>query len=140
MNIFLRCASLGLVVIVGSQFVWSQAPSCRISKLTDDDARILLYVTPAAVAARKAGTDVDMEQSKPSKQFPAGDYFVSALVSRTPTENSVLGNGILGNFAVDKRSAEVQFLGDFTPVSGSELQRVQGWMRHGHCIHVELRK
>jgi hypothetical protein len=138
MKILVRRVSLGLVLIVGSRFVWSQAPStCSTSKLTDDD---VLYVTPAAVAARKAGTDVDMEQSNPSKEFPAGDYFVAALISRKPTRNSVLGNGVLGNFAVDKRSAEVQFLGDFTPVRGSELQRVQSWMRHGHCIHVESRK
>ena len=141
MNTFPQCVSLGLVVIVAPVFCLAQAPSaCSTSKLTDDDARILLYVTPAAVAARKAWTDVEMEQSNPSKQFPAGDYFVAALVSRRPTENSVLGNGILGNFAVDKRSAEVQSLGDFTPVRGRELQRVQSWMRHGHCIRIASRK
>ena len=135
----LRCASLGLAVILSSRFVCPQAPStCSPSKLADDDARILLYVTPIAVAARKAGTDV--EQSKPSKGLPAADYFVAALVSQRPTSESVLGNGILGYFAVDKRSGAVESLSNFTPVKGSELQRVQAWLRHAHCIHVELGK
>jgi len=141
MNVFVRCASPGLVVIVCSRLVWPQAPSaCSTSKLTDDDARILLYVTPAAVAARKAGTDVDVEESKPSKELPAPNYFVATLVSQRPTRDSVLGNGILGSFAVDKRSGAVESLSNFTPVRGSELQRVQSWMRHGHCIHVDMRK
>ena len=140
MNIFSRCASLGFLMIVGCQLVRPQGSSaCRTSKLTDDDARILLYVTPAAVEARKAGTDVDLEQSKPSKEFPAADYFVAALVSQRPTSNSFLGNGILGYFVVDKRNGEVQSLNNFSPVSGGELQHVQSWMRHGHCIHVESR-
>lgn len=62
MNIFVRCASLGLVVIVCSRFVWPQAPSaCSTSKLTDDDARILLYAAPAAVAARKAAAELFLD-------------------------------------------------------------------------------
>jgi hypothetical protein len=141
MKIFGKCACLGLFIVVGSRFACAQAPSaCRASKLTDDDARILLYVTPAAVAARMAGTDVDMEQSQPSKQFPAADYFVATIVSQRPTSASVLGNGIVGNFVVDKRSAAVESLSNFTLVRGSELQRVQSWMRHGHCIRGEPRR
>jgi hypothetical protein len=138
MNIFSSCASSGLLMVVGCQLVWPQGSSaCRTSKLTDDDARILLYVTPAAVEARKVGTDVDLEQSKPSKEFQAAVYFVAALVSQRPTSNSVLGNGILGYFVVDKRNGEVQSLNNFSPVAGGELQRVQSWMRHGHCIHAQ---
>jgi hypothetical protein len=141
MNIFVRCASLGLVVIVCSRLVQPQAPSAgSSSKLTDDDARILLYVTPTAVAARMAGTDVDVEESKPSKEFPAANYFVATLVSQRPTRDSVLGNGILGSFAVNKRSGAVESLANFTPVRGSELQRIQSWMRHGHCIDVAQRQ
>jgi hypothetical protein len=104
------------------------------SRLTDDEARTLLYVTPAAVLARRAGTDVDLERSEPTREFPAVDYFVAAIVSRKPTAGTVLGNGILGYFAVDKRTGSVESVGDFTPVEGKELARVQKWMRHAHCI------
>jgi hypothetical protein len=92
------------------------------SRLTDDDARILLYLTPAAVDARNAGTDVDIEKSEPSTQFPANEFFVAALVTQKPTGASVLGNGILGYFAVDKRTGEVEFTSDFTTVKGKELE------------------
>jgi hypothetical protein len=125
-----------------SAFLYSAsgtAAACSAaSKLTDDDARILLYVTPAAVAARQAGTDVDIEPSAPSEQFPASDYFVAALVSQKPTSGSVLGNGILGYFAVDKRSGEVESTTDFTSVNGKELSRVQAYMRRSHCITAAI--
>lgn len=140
MTIVIRRPLLVICLIGGSWWIYAQTPSaCTTSKLTDDDARILLYVTPAAVAARESGTDVDIEQSRPSKEFPATDYFVAALVSRKPTGESNLGNGILGYFAVDKRTAVVESLGDFTPIKGRELMRVQSWLRNGHCIHAKVR-
>jgi hypothetical protein len=105
------------------------------SRLTDDDARVLLYVSPVAIQARKAGTDVDIEKSEPTGQFPARDFFVAALVSRKPTEGSVLGNGILGYFSVDKRTGEVESTGDFTTVKGVELDRVRTWLLHARCGH-----
>lgn len=111
----------------------AQSACSGSSRLTDDDARVLLYVTPAAVDARKAGTDVDIEKSEPSSQFPANDFFVAALVSQKPTGASVLGNGILGYFAVDKRTGEVESTGDFTSVKGKELSRVRTWLLHSRC-------
>lgn len=104
------------------------------SRLNDDEAQILLYVIPAAVQARQAGTDVDIERSQPTKNFPADKFFVAAVISQKPTHESVLGNGILGYFAVDRRSAGVESLADFSPVTGKELERVQAWLRHSHRI------
>ena len=108
------------------------------SRLTDDDARILLYVVPAAVEARRAGTDVDIEKSDSTKQFPDSDYFAAALVAQKPTSSSSLGNGILGYFAVDKRSGLVESISNFIPVNGMELSRVQNWIRHAHCIPTQF--
>jgi len=110
---------------------------CSPTKLTDDDARILLYATPIAVSARKNGTDVDIKESGTFEEFPTADFLVAAIVSQRPTSNSVLGNGIMGYFAVDKRSGSVELLGDFAEVKGGELGRVQEWLRKEHCIHVE---
>jgi hypothetical protein len=107
------------------------------SRLTDDDARILLYVAPAAVDARRGGTDVDIEKSDSSRQFPVSDYFVAAIVTQKPTSSSSLGNGILGYFAVDKRSGLAESISNFTPINGMELSRVQNWMRHAHGIPVQ---
>ena len=103
------------------------------SRLTDDDARILLYVTPYAIDARKAGTDVDIEKSAATKEYPESEYFSAVLISQKPSL-SALGNGIIGYFAVDKRSGAVISFADFTSVDGKELRRVQQWMRHAHCI------
>jgi hypothetical protein len=123
---------IALVLFSPAVLAWTECATP--SKLTDDEARILLYVTPAAVSARRAGTDVDIEKSSPTKQFPAPDYFVAEIISQGPTGGGVLGNGILGYFAVDRRTASVEFLGDFTPVKGKELARVQQWIRNAHCI------
>lgn len=129
-----------LIPITFAFLAHASGPRSAATRLTDDEARILLYVTPAAVSARRTGTDVDVERSEPTKQFPAADYFVAAIVSRRPTGVSALGNGLLGYFAVDKRTADVESNVDFTPVKGKELGRVQGWMRHEHCILIQHSK
>jgi hypothetical protein len=111
-------------------------PCFKASRLTDDEARILLYVTPDAVRARTAGTDVDIIDS-PMEGFAPKDFFVGLLQSQKPTSDSVFGNGILGYFAVDKRTGDVESLSDFTPVNGKELMRVQTWMRLSHGIQLQ---
>jgi hypothetical protein len=109
-------------------------PHCSAEiRLTDDEAEILLYVSPAAISVRRAGTDVDIERSRPTPQYPASDFFGATLVSRNPTAAGVLGNGVLGTFTVDKRTGEVKSTGDFTPISGKELDRVRAWLVHAHC-------
>jgi hypothetical protein len=110
------------------------ANACNPSTLTDDEAQILLYVSPPAVLARESGTDVVFERSEPDEQFPAGRFFVAAITSLRPTRLSSLGNGDLGYFIVDKQTAEVQSLGDLSTVKGKELGRVQALLRHSHCI------
>jgi hypothetical protein len=122
-----------LISIALIQIAVARAACSGSSRLSDDDAQILLYVTPAAIDARKAGTDVDIDKSAPSAQYPVDDYFVAALVSQTPTEASALGNGILGYFAVNKRTGEVKSTVDFTSVTGKELERIRTWLFHAHC-------
>lgn len=130
-----RIVMILVLLLAGCNYLSAQViRACSPSRLTDDDAQILLYVTPAAVAVRRVGTDVDIQRSRPTPQFPADDFFVAALVSQKPTDQSVLGNGILGYYAVDKRTGEVESTGDFRPVKGKELGRVQVWLRHSHCI------
>lgn len=124
-----------IVCLMFTQLTTAQNACSAGSKLTDDDAQVLLYVSPAAVQARKAGTDVDIEKSEPTGQFPAKDFFVAALVSKKPTGESALGNGILGYFSVDKRTGEVESTVDFTTVKGVELDRVRAWLLHARCAH-----
>ncbi len=106
------------------------SPNCSSTKLTDDDARILLYVSPVAESARKKGAEVDIKATEPSKKYPASDYFVAAIVSQ-----KLFGKSILGNFAVNKRSGTVNALGNVTEIKGVELMRIQKLMRREHCIH-----
>jgi len=111
----------------------SSAPCTITSVLTNDEAKVLLYVTPAAVSARREGTDVDIEKSEPTDQYPASNFFAAALVSKRPVKDSGLGNGILGYFVVDKRTGQVESMDDFTTVKGKELDRVRTWLLHAHC-------
>jgi hypothetical protein len=131
-----RVYALMLTVLMGivlAQPTRAQFACSASSPLSDDDARILLYVTPAAIDARKAGTDVDIEKSAPSAQYPTKNYFVAALVSQKPTEAGTLGNGILGYFAVNKRTGEVKSTVDFALVTGKELERIRAWLFHARC-------
>lgn len=113
--------------------------ACKLSKLTDDDARILLYVTPDAIAARKEGGDVGFEENVPDPQHPAADFYSAMLYSEKPLKGDALGNGILGYYLVDKRSATVTDIRDMSVVKGRELMRVQKLMRHGHCLVEKIR-
>ena len=126
---------LPLFLIFKSQPISAQGNNaCVPSRLTDDDARILLYATPDAISVRKSGTDVDIEEDTGfKKEYPPTNYFVAWLVSR---KGDMPGRGY---FAVDKRSAVVESLSDFTEVKGAELMRIQEWMRHGHCIYADSR-
>ncbi len=137
-----RSVAMSLLMFVSLPVLAAVSDACsEASKLTDDEARILLYVSPVAISARNAGTDIDIEKSAPTKQFPADDYFVAAIVSQEPAGGGVLGNGILGYFAVDRRTASVESTSDFAPVNGKELTRVQVWIRRIHCIEAQdLRK
>lgn len=101
--------------------------------LSDDEARILLYMTPEAIGARQAGTDVEIEHSQPTRQYPAEDYFLATVVSQKPTSASVLGNGILGTFIVNRHTGEIKSMGDFATVNGKEMDRVRAWLLHVHC-------
>lgn len=123
-------------ISIGIHNAFAQNGGCLPSELTDDEARILIYMTPIAINAWSHGADVNIEQSKASEEFPAPDYFVAAVVTQKPTSNSVLGNGILGYFSVDKHSAVVESLSDFTEVKSIELMHIQNWMRHEHCIRT----
>lgn len=114
-------------------FAQDKKPCISTIRLSDDEAQILLYMTPEAIAARQAGADVDIERSEPTQQFPAADFFAATLVSQKPTSGSVLGNGILGTFVVNRHTGEVESTGDFTTVKGKELNRVRAWLLHAHC-------
>jgi hypothetical protein len=111
----------------------SGKPCSSKLRLSDDEAQILLYMTPAAIAARQEGTDVDIERAEPTREYPATDFLSATLVSDKPTSGSVLGNGILGTFIVDRRTGEVESGAAFERVEGKELKRVRPWLLHAHC-------
>jgi hypothetical protein len=117
---------------IGSLTAEAAKPCTSVSPLSDDEAQILLYMTPISIAARQAGTDVDMERSDPTQQYPAAEFFVATLVSQD-SSFSVLNNGILGEYAVNKHTGEVISMAAFTPVRGKALNRVRDWLLHAHC-------
>lgn len=97
--------------------------ACRFRPgLSDVQAVRLLLSTPAALGVRPHG--VDVEASPPSPSLPASRAFSGALVSRTPGDGA-LDNGLLGYFAVDRRTGAVTALADFSPVRGAALSRAR---------------
>lgn len=107
------------------------APKCSATKLSDDDARILIYVSPRAEAARNQGAKVDIKDTEPSKKYPASDYFVGVIV-----RHKFFGDDMLGHFVVNKQTGTIKALGKSAEVKGVELKRIQSLMRLEHCIHV----
>jgi len=106
------------------------AVKCSPTALGDDDARILIYVSPVAETAREQGAKVDIKDSEPPKKYPASDYFVGTVVS-----HKFFGDDNLGHFVVNRRTGSVMALGKSAEVKGAELMRIQNLMRLEHCIH-----
>lgn len=104
------------------------------SKLNDREAESLLMVTPQFIEAGKEGGGIDIMRSDPSTSYPAPDFFVASIVTRLPTDKSFLGNGIVGYFVVDKGTAEVDTMADFSEVTGVKLRSLQKKLRQKHCI------
>ncbi len=131
MKMKLCTSSLFFLILAFSGSQAQAAPKCSVTKLSDDDARILIYVSPKAEAARKQGAKVDIRDTEQSKKYPASDYFVGAIV-----RHKLFGEDILGHFVVNKRTGTVKALGKTAEVKGVELNRIQNLMRIEHCIHV----
>lgn len=134
-----------LLLNEGVVTAWADTPpTCTPTKLSDEDARILLYASPIAWHAccenKSSGEDVRNELmiSEPTKEYPSDDFLVAAIVSRKPV--SALGNGILGYFIVDKRTGVVTSMSDFEEVKESDFSKIQTWMRNEHCIQKDSSK
>ena len=100
-----------------------RSPSCVFRPgLSDVEAVRLLKQTPAALGVRPHA--VEVEASPPSSALPRSRTFSGALVSRAP-DDGALDNGLLGYFAVDRRTGAVTSLADFSTVRGAALSRLR---------------
>ncbi|HEY4357822.1 MAG TPA: hypothetical protein VGN16_18870 [Acidobacteriaceae bacterium] len=105
----------------------------NLTSLSDNEAQALLQAIPSSISAKRQGVAVDIEKSGPTQGFPNEDFFVAAVVRERPAQESPLGNGILGYFAVDRHTGEVISLNDFTKVKSKHLDEVRFRMCRGKC-------
>jgi hypothetical protein len=106
------------------------ADSCRPSELKKYEAEILIYLTPEASEARKAGEKVSWELQS-SVKLNQNDFFVFYLYNVGAPESS---SPTIGYFAVNKHTAEVWNMNSKELLHSAELLSVGEIFRRGHCI------
>lgn len=134
-----RLLFITLVLLISLAGVEAQEAAKAHSVLSVTDARILVYLSPAAKAVRRAGFDVYMEQAK-SEAYNQSDYYVFQMFDTRPCEAC---SANVGFFAVNKRSADVRDLDAserYPLVSSAELKGVQSLLRDAHGITSEMVK
>ncbi len=121
-------AALGLLLATRSGVVTAQT----VPSIMPTEAKILLYVSPIAYRVRADGGDVEVDIS-PLSSNPNQDFYFCQLHDYKKAHLSADG-GLIGNFAVNKHTAEV-WDDDFKrQLSGSVLKGVQSIIRYDHQI------
>ncbi len=120
--------ALGLLLATGGGMASAQT----VPSITPTEAEILLYVSPIAYRVRADGGDVAISIS-PLSSDPKEDFYFCQLHNYKKAHLSADG-GLIGNFAVNKHTAEV-WDDDFKrQLSGSVLKGVQNIIRRAHQI------
>jgi hypothetical protein len=108
--------------------------------LSVTDAKILLYLSPAAKAVRKTGFDVALELQT-SEAHNKTDYYVFYMFnSKRKCEGC---SPTIGYYAVNKHTADIRDLnqGDEAPfVRDAELQGIQELVRNDYYMSSEVLK
>lgn len=105
----------------------------KAEPITLPEAEILIYLMPASQELRKQGFDVgwDISRSQNPDMF---QFFVFNAKRKCPEGCSVT----IGNFAVNKHTAEVTSTDTDTVLTSPELSGVQAILRREH--HLDLWK
>ena len=122
--------------------LFAQNPTSTVpktpSQLSLSDARILVYLTPAAKQVRKTGVDVFMEQST-SDKINQKDYYVFQMLS---TRECDACSANVGYFAVNKHTADVRDFDadDQRLLTSKEMAGVQHILKDAHYITADVIK
>jgi len=95
------------------------------------EAEILIYVMPDSAAVRAQHSDVDWERTL-SRDINQRDYFFFWVLDTSV--GHPYSSGTVGNYAVNKHTADVWGLDPTRLVSSTELRGVQKILRAEHDI------
>ena len=128
----LRVVAVPLFIGLASSLLQVQA-ACAPRPLSREEARRLLSVVPAAAAAKRLGGRVDAMDWLPGPDFRNDVYyFFTALTDKK--EVTVLENGLIGYFAINKTTGQGVEATSGTAVQSNALEAMQGKIRGQHCI------
>lgn len=97
------------------------------------DAEILVYLLPVARETRSQGSDVTWERTT-SEALNQQDYYFFWLYNKKINHN---GSPHIGNYAVNKHTAEIWDDDEGFMISDRELDGVERILRKSHRISLE---
>ncbi len=125
-------AALILLLGIGRSLATAQAAT----PLTETEAQVLLYVTPIAFKVRASGGDVGMDLESRANAPGEDFYYYQLRDSKAPRRGQ-----LVGNFAVNKHTAQVWDNDQHQQLHGAVLSGVQAIIRRTHNIdQVALRR
>ena len=126
--------TFAVVSIVAMGSLAGCARGCVPTPLSEGEARQLVMAVSDAIAVEKAGGKVTAESYVPPQRKHVFYYFA---LTTTLTKATLLDNGIIGYFSVNKQTARVVNVAE-KDVAGKELERLQVTLRAQHCIDQSL--
>jgi hypothetical protein len=124
------------MLLAASSAVGAQA-ACVPKPLSREEARHLLTVIPAIDAAKRLGGRIDATDWSPGSDF-RNDIYYFYMVLTNKRQVTLLDNGLIGYFAVNKRTAQVVETTSGAPVQSKALETMQTEIRSQHCISPEM--
>jgi hypothetical protein len=121
----------------GGQRARLDPPACAPSLLSKDESQRLLSVIPAAESARRLGGRVDAVDWTRGAEFRNDVYYFYMLLTDRK-QATLLDNGLIGYFAVNKRTGSVVEAASGATVQGKALAMRQAEIRTRHCVTREM--
>jgi len=113
--------------------------TCSTTPLSPIEAKHLLKFIPQAITAKKAGGKLDVVNWNPGTSYRKDlFYFFFLLVNDKGMQKTVLNNGVIGYFAVNKIDGDVFEALVPSIIEDKVLMKMQAKIRTKHCIGKDL--
>ena len=127
-----------LIVVAAALFSLLQVQAACVPRpLLNEEARRLLSMVPMADAAKRLGSRIDAMDWLPGSDFRNDVYYFYTVVT-DKKQVTILENGLIGYFAVNKTTGEVMEATSDKRVESKALETMQGKIRAQHCISPEM--
>jgi hypothetical protein len=112
---------------------------CESTPLTQIEAKSLIELAPMILRSKRHGAKIDIIRWKPGKSV-ARAKFHTFMVATTEHRSTVLSNGLIGYFGVNKWTGDVlQLDNPGGPLIGKELSQAQAHLIRSHCLMRRLK-